>query len=137
MRPAHRVLLFALIASMVGVSCRFLSDVISTAPSKPSPYVDDLTLVFVPANLPDAQIGVFYQVQVSVENVRTFVGEFFITQGNLPGGLSLERVPGENSTRITGTPKEAGTFKFVIQVLCEGTNSPGQTGQKEYTITVK
>jgi hypothetical protein len=137
MRPAHRVLLFALMASTAGVSCRFLSDGIPTVPSEPSPYVNDLTLVFVPASLPDGQIGVYYQVQVSVENVRTFVGEFLIIRGSLPGGLSLERVPGENSTRITGTPKEAGSFTFVMRALCEGTNNPGQTGQKEYTITVK
>jgi hypothetical protein len=72
-----------------------------------------------------------------VGNVLTFVGQFEITQGELPAGLSLERVRSENAVRIKGTPLERGTFVFVMSVWCEGTNDPGQTGEKEYTIVVK
>jgi hypothetical protein len=137
MRPIHSILWVSLIALIAGISCGFLSNFIPGTTSVPAANDDGLSLKFNPADLPNAQKDIPYDVEVKVQNVETFVGEFTITEGNLPDGLSLERVPGENATRITGTPKEAGTFKFVMEALCEGTNSPGQTGQKEYTITVE
>lgn len=136
-QTAHSVLLIALMALMVGVSCRFSSNIIPTAPPEPDPYVDDWTLVFAPADLPDAQNGVPYQVEISVENVKTFVGQFSVIDGKLPPGLSLERVPGENRVKIIGTPTENGTFVFTLEAACTGTNDPGQEGDRIYQIVVQ
>jgi hypothetical protein len=137
MRLARRILWVMMVMSMIGVSCRFFSGMAPSTTTEPQPPVDDRALKFEPADLPDAQKGVPYEVEVRVENVLTFVGEFTIVKGKLPTGLSLERVPSENATRITGVPQETGTFAFVLGAWCEGTNDPGQTGQKEYTIVVK
>jgi len=137
MRTERPILLVLLIGLFASVSCGFFSDLIPISTSEPSPNLDDQSLKFEPAALPDAQKDFPYDVEIKVQNVETFVGEFTITEGNLPEGLSLERVPGENATRITGTPKKSGSFTFVMEVLCVGTNSPGQTGQLEYTIQVK
>jgi ribosomal protein L6P/L9E len=111
---------------MVGVSCQFFSNITP----------DDFSLRFNPANLPDAQNGVPYPVEISVENVKTFVGLFSVIAGKLPPGLSLERVPGENMVKIIGTPTEDGTFAFTLEAACEGTNTPGQVGDHLYQIIV-
>ncbi len=137
MRPVYLILFIAFATLIVGISCRFFSGAIPSSTSEPQPFADDSLLKFVPDNLPDAQQGTPYQVEIKVENVKTFVGQFAIETGNLPPGLSLERVTGENATRIIGTPAKQGTFTFVLNVWCEGTNNPGQTGQKQYTIVVK
>ena len=137
MRSTYRILSIALMALTVEISCQFLSGTPLVSTSEPSPPIDDSVLKFDPVNLPDAQQGAPYQVEIKVENVKTFVGKFSVEDGNLPQGLSLERVPGENAVSIIGVPTEKGTFTFMLYVWCEGTNSPGQTGQKEYTITVK
>jgi hypothetical protein len=55
----------------------------------------------------------------------------------LPRSPTLERVQGEDSVRIVGTPAETGTLTFKVFVWCYGTNVSGQTGEKEYTIRVK
>jgi len=126
-QTAHSVLLIALMVLMVGVSCRFFSNI--------SP--DDLSLKFNPADLPDAQNGVPYQVEISVKNVKTFVGQFSVKEGKLPAGLSLEMGPGENMVKIIGTPTENGTFVFTLEAACTGTNDPGQVGDHIYQIIVK
>ncbi len=121
-----RPVLFALMLLITGVSCRFFS--IFTP--------EDSTLKFNPATLPDAQTGIPYDVEISVENVKTFVGQFSVVEGQLPTGLSLERVPGENKVKITGTPTEFGVFNFALEAICEGTNVSGQTGTQDYQIIV-
>ncbi len=134
----NRLLLWVLLTGLLtGAACRFLSDTIPATTAEPSLTPNNRSLKFEPANLPNAQKDIPYDVKVKVENVETFVGEFRIIEGKLPKGLSLERVPGENATRIAGTPKESGTFAFVLEALCEGTNSPGQTGQNQYTLIVE
>jgi len=137
MRPAHPILLIAVVTVILGISCRYFSGADPNLTPGPQPFTDASSLKFIPDSLPDAQQGTPYQVQIKVENVKTFVGQFAVETGNLPPGLSLERVAGENAARIVGTPAETGTFTFVLNVWCEGTNSPGQTGRKEYAIVVK
>jgi len=137
MRTDRPILIIFLFGLLIGVSCGFFSNLTPGTTPEPPLNSDGRSLKFEPADLPNAQKDIPYDVEVKVQNVETFVGEFTITEGDLPDGLSPERVPGENATRITGTPKAAGTFKFVLEAMCEGTNSPGQTGQKEYTITVE
>ncbi len=94
-------------------------------------------LKFDPDQLPDAQVGTAYNVEIHVTENRTPVGNFATGAADLPGGLKLEKVEGvEDTARITGVPAEAGTFTFKIRVWCYGTNVSGQTGEKEYTIVV-
>lgn len=137
MRTDRPVLLILLIGLLTSVSCEFFSNVTPAVTSEPSPNLDDRSLKFEPAELPNAQKDIPYDVEIKVQNVETFVGQFNIIEGTLPKGVSLERVSGENATRITGTPTETGTFTFVMEALCTGTNSPGQEGQKQYTIIVE
>ncbi len=94
-------------------------------------------LKFDPAVLPEAQVGVPYEAKVSISDNATPAGEFSISEGTLPGGLTMEKIEGEDAARISGTPQEAGAFTFRIFVWCYGTNVSGQVGEKEYTLTVK
>lgn len=137
MRTDRLIILVLLMGLIAGMSCGFFSNVTPAITSEPSPNLDDRLLKFEPTDLPNAQKDTPYEIQVMVQNVETFVGKFDIIEGSLPEGLSLERVPGENAVRIMGIPMEAGTFTFVLEALCTGTNSPGQLGQKRYTIIVE
>ncbi len=94
-------------------------------------------LQFQPETLPAAQVGAAYEARVSISDNATPAGQFSVSEGALPPGLTLETLKGENTARISGTPVQAGTFKFKIFVWCYGTNISGQTGEKEYTIVVK
>lgn len=95
-------------------------------------------LKFEPAELPAAQVGVPYDVKVTISDNATPAGQFSIPAGALPEGLALEKVQGEeNAAHIFGTPEEAGTFSFRIFVWCYGTNVSGQTGEKQYSLVVK
>jgi hypothetical protein len=93
-------------------------------------------LNFDPDNLPGAKVGVPYDVKVTIAQNVTPVGQISISEGALPQGLKLEKLQGEDTARIYGTPVEAGTFTFKIFVWCYGTNISGQTGEASYTITV-
>ncbi len=90
-----------------------------------------------PATLRDAQAGVPYEAKISISRNATPAIDFSISAGALPNGLKMEKVPGEDAARIFGTPQGSGTFKFTVFVWCYGTNVNGQTGEKEYTITVQ
>ncbi len=107
--------MMALMLGLAGASCRFLTEAELEPTTEPDPYVEDRVLVFSPLELPDAENGVPYQVDVRVDNVETFVGVFLVKDGKLPPGLSLARVPSENRVYIVGTPTEAGTFAFTLQ----------------------
>lgn len=94
-------------------------------------------LRFEPAVLPEARVGVPYDAKISIHDNATPAGAFSISEGTLPGGLTMEKVEGEDAARISGTPQEAGTFPFRVFVWCYGTNVSGQVGEKAYTLTVK
>jgi hypothetical protein len=94
-------------------------------------------LSFSPASLPQAYVGKAYQVNINISQNSTPVGSLTVEKGNLPPGLTLQFNKGTDSGVITGTPTEAGSFKFTLNVWCMGTNSPGQTGSHDYTILVK
>jgi hypothetical protein len=93
-------------------------------------------LVFTPDTLPEAQISVPYQVEIRISQNETPVGGFEISEGNLPKGLTFEFLD-EDNARIYGIPEETGTFTFKTSVWCYGTNTSGQSAEKEYTIEVK
>ncbi len=95
-------------------------------------------LKFDPADLPPAQVGAPYDAKVTISDNATPAGEFSISEGALPKGLTSEKIQGqENAGHIFGTPEEAGTFTFRIFVWCYGTNVSGQTGEKQYSLVVK
>jgi hypothetical protein len=130
---------FALLMLVVGLSCQFLSGIEPTSEpeSVPIPWdEEEWQLKFLPDQLPDAEQGTPYHIEIRVENVDTFVGEFIVAEGMLPPGLNIERVSGENAAIILGVPTESGSYTFILDVWCYGTNDPGQTGHKEYKIYV-
>jgi hypothetical protein len=93
-------------------------------------------LKFDPEELPAGQLNIPYEIQVQVSQNATPVFNMFISEGALPEGLTLEYVENDDFAKITGTPGEAGTFKFAIAAMCYGTSVNGQMGQMEYTIVV-
>ncbi len=94
-------------------------------------------LLFQPEVLPAGQVGVPYDARILITGNVTPAGDFSVSDGALPAGLSLETLKGENAARISGTPKEAGSFRFKVFVWCYGTNVSGQTGEKEFVLVVK
>ena len=95
-------------------------------------------LKFDPPELPNAQVGVPYEAEIRVSQNATPVGDFMVDPATLPPGLELIIVKDVADTaRITGTPENAGTYTFRIDVWCYGTMVSGQMGSKEYTIVVE
>jgi hypothetical protein len=95
-------------------------------------------LKFDPLSLPNAQVGVPYEVEIKVTGNVTPVGGVTVNPDTLPPGLELVfDEEGTDTARITGIPEEAGTYSFYIDVWCYGTQVSGQTGGKEYTIEVE
>ena len=93
-------------------------------------------LEFKPDQLPAAHLGQAYQVDILVAGNETPVGNYSISAGALPPGLQLVMDQTLRIGRITGTPSQAGTFKFTVSVWCLGTNVSGQTGDKQYLLVV-
>lgn len=105
----------------------------------PTKWVDERPLLeFVPSKLPNAKVGVAYEVQIKITQNVTPVGNFMVDPETLPPGLELIIVKEVHDTaKITGTPQKAGTYTFRIDVWCYGTMVNGQMGSKEYTIVVE
>jgi hypothetical protein len=93
-------------------------------------------LRFSPDSLPEAQVGTPYEARIQISLNSTPVGDFFISEGTLPEGMEFTFLEGEDAATITGTPTEAGEFKFTVTVWCFGTQVSGQTGEMTYTLTV-
>lgn len=93
-------------------------------------------LKFSPDTLPDAQVGTAYDAEIRISLNNTPVGDFFISEGELPEGLEFTFLDGEDAATIAGTPTEAGTYTFTVTVWCFGTQVSGQTGEKTYSLTV-
>lgn len=94
-------------------------------------------LVFSPSKLSDAQIGQPYEVRIVISGNSTPLNTLFISDGQLPQGLALTHQRTDDFAIITGTPQQAGQFKFTIRATCLGTNLSGQTGQQDYMLVVK
>ena len=93
-------------------------------------------LQFTPDKLPDARVGSPYEADILISGNVTPVGDYSISAGVLPAGLSLVMDQHLRIGRISGTPTESGMFKFTVSVWCLGTNVNGQTGEKQYTLVV-
>ena len=137
MKPSQRILAFALMIFLIGVSCSQFWSTPAPTSAPGTPDNEDYTLHFSPDILPDARQGIPYEVKVQVTNDKTFVAQFTVKDGSLPPGLALERVPSEDAVLIKGIPTESGTFAFTLNIICFGTNDPGQEGDHPYQIVVK
>ena len=93
-------------------------------------------LEFMPDKLPAAQVGKPYQEDILISRNVTPVGDYSLSEGTLPPGLDLVMEKNLRIGRISGTPTQAGTYKFTVSVWCLGTNVNGQTGDKQYTLVV-
>jgi hypothetical protein len=118
------ILSVILLIALVSISCSLFT-------------LGDSSLKFEPDVLPNSQAGVAYEAEIRITQNRTPAGDIYISKGALPAGLKLIKVEGEDIAKISGKPEETGTFTFTISVWCYGTNVSGQTGEKEYSITVE
>ena len=96
------------------------------------------TLAFSPSELSDAQVGQPYEVRIAISGNSTPLDVISISAGQLPQGLAFTyRQRLDDFATISGTPLQAGQFKFTISAACLGTNVSGQTGHKAFTLVVK
>jgi len=93
-------------------------------------------LQFKPDTLPPIRVGQPYQLDLLIAGNVTPVGNYSISDGSLPPGLTLVMDQNLRIGRIRGTPTQTGTYKFTVSVWCLGTNVNGQTGDKQYTLVV-
>jgi hypothetical protein len=94
------------------------------------------SLEFKPDQMPLARVDQPYQVDILITRNVTPVGIYSITDGTLPPGLNLAFDRALQIGRISGTPSQARTYQFKVSVWCLGTNTGGQTGEKQYKIVV-
>jgi large repetitive protein len=80
-------------------------------------------------DLPDGTVEQSYTATLAAENgFEPYL--WAVTDGVLPDGLHLDLTTGE----ISGTPTEAGSFTFTIQVTDD--DSPATTDSQEFTIEI-
>ena len=96
-----------------------------------------ISLKIEPDSLPKAKTGVEYEVEIRVSDNVTPVNNVSILSGTLPAGLELVFVDHVDGAKISGIPKETGTFTFTVSVSCFSTMVIGQSAEKEYTIVVE
>lgn len=93
-------------------------------------------LIISPDWMSDGQVGIPYEVTISISQNSTPANDIYVSDGALPPGLELVYIQAQDNATISGTPSEAGTFEFTISVSCFGTNQAGQSGEKQYSITI-
>ena len=126
-----------LLVLMVSFACSLFT----RAEEIPTPnyiFTPSTTLLKIePDFLPNAQTGVEYEVDIRVNDNVTPVSDVVISGGMLPAGLELVFVDHVDGAKISGIPKETGTFTFTVSVSCFSTMVIGQSAEKEYTIVVE
>lgn len=146
MNPVRRIPFYSLILALViSTACMTLVPQVSEPAPSPMPTETEETfkphtepLEFDPPSLPNARVGVPYDVEIQVTGNVTPVGGVDIHSGILPPGLELIfEEDGTDIIRIAGTPETAGTYAFQIDVWCYGTQVSGQTGGRGYTLEVE
>lgn len=92
---------------------------------------DSTPTITITGSLPNGTMGTAYSATIASDCAGTC--SWSVSQGALPGGLTLAAVSGNTaSATISGTPSAAGAFTFTVQVT-NGTS----TGSKSYTITIQ
>lgn len=100
------------------------------------PFVPSDPLMIMPDAMDNGFVGTDYSVTISVSQYSTPVGEVSINNGSLPPGLTISHNSHDDIATITGIPLTEGVYSFDISVWCYGTNSPGQTASKSYSIAI-
>lgn len=138
MQSKKTVLFAALFFVLTVTSCSLFATEGPTPEPDPFLYAPAQDpLKFEPESLPVAQVGVAYEAEIRITQNSTPAGDFTISEGTLPPGLELTKIESEDIAKISGVPKEAGSFPFTVSVWCYGTMAFGQTGEMEYSIVVK
>lgn len=94
--------------------------------------LNDDAIAIAPASLSNAAVGAWYAQTLSPSNgVAPYA--FSLSAGSLPAGLSLS-----GAGNLSGTPTEAGSFNFTVQV--DDQSPPGEGGPfqntRAYTLLV-
>lgn len=134
-----RPMALLVLLSALSVACSLATKNLPATPT-PEPEFDfepvTTPLLIEPASMPDAQVGVEYEVEIQITQNVTPVGDMMIQSGALPAGLEFVFLNGEDAAKIVGTPEEAGEFHFTVFAWCYGTQVSGQTLIKEYQLVV-
>ena len=120
--------------------CLFLFSTapIATPTLETEPNFEPVTdpLLIEPTTLPEAQVGVMYEVKMQITRNVTPVGDMWIKEGALPIGFEFAFLNGEDAAQISGVPEEVGIYNITIYAWCFGTMVAGLTMEKEYQIVV-
>jgi len=125
---------------MMSLACSLFTRFTRVEATPTSNYIftpSTISLKIEPDSLPNAQTGVEYEVEIRVSDNVTPVSDVVISGGTLPAGLELVFVDHVDGAKISGIPKETGTFTFTVSVSCFSTMVIGQSAEKEYTIVVE
>lgn len=136
----NRLWIVALLLPILSFACSLFPGFPRAEATPTSDYIftpSPIVLKIAPASLPDAQVGAEYEVDLHVSDNVTPVDSVFISSGEIPAGLELVFVDGEDGAKISGVPEQAGAFRFKVFVACKGTMVGGQTLEKEFQIVVK
>jgi len=93
-----------------------------------------------PEKLPVAIIDQPYQVVFSASKNQTPIGDFYLSSGQLPAGIKflyVDNPSGEYRATLEGIPTEVGNFPITIATWSYGTQCTGQSGSREYILTIK
>jgi hypothetical protein len=129
-----------LLVSTVSFACSLFTRFTGAEATPTSNYIftpSRTPLRIEPESLPHGQTGVEYEVEIRVSDNVTPVNNVSISSGTLPAGLELVFVDHVDGAKISGIPKETGTFTFTVSVSCFSTMVIGQSANKEYTIVVE
>jgi len=136
----RKIIYVLLLLPVLSLACSALTRSLSaTSTPESEPTFEPVTtpLLITPESLPEAQVGVMYEVKMQITQNVTPVGDMIIQEGELPAGLEYVFLDGEDAAQIIGVPKDAGVIEFTVYGWCYGTQVSGQTLEKKYRIVVK
>src|SRR5574339_191335 len=92
--------------SVFSMACSLATRVLPATPT-PEPEFDfepvTTPLLIEPDSMPEAQVGVEYEVELRITQNVTPVGDMMIQDGTLPAGLEFIFLSGEDAAKIVGT----------------------------------
>ncbi len=94
--------------------------------------------VVITSDLPDGQVGVFYEAWFEWSGGFGTWDEFTVIAGSLPPGLSITGPESLYGSRLHGTPILPGTYQFTVQLaLCvDPRECTPQIATKDYEVVI-